>query len=347
MDTVADVARAFLAVVFTVAAVAKLLDLPGTVRTMLGFGVPARYAGTAAKGLPVAELATALLLVFEPTARWGGIAALLLLLVFIAGIANSLRHGRTPDCNCFGQVASEPISNGTIVRNAVLAVIALPVAVNGAGASLFAWTGSRSAVENIAIVLSLALVAAVVVIRHYERLSVKLRGMVDALQRQVGTVPRDVPVGSAAPHFALPDLEGTTVTLESLCARGRPVVLFFAGPNCGSCVEMFPDLARWNAALSEKVTFAVISNGGLPREQIAEHLSPLGDVTALVQHGQEIADSYRIIVTPTAIVIDPRGVIVSVPASGAREIEALVRIVLEGEFDTAPATDGLVGQTAA
>ena len=109
---------------------------------------------------------------------------------------------------------------------------------------------------------------------------------------------------------------------------------------------MFPHLARWNTALSEKVTIAVVSNGGLPQEQIAGHLSPLGDVVALVQKGQEIADSYRIVVTPTAIVIDPQGIVASVPASGAREIEALVRVVLEGEFDSATPAGGLVGQAA-
>jgi peroxiredoxin len=346
MDTVADLARAFLAVIFTVAAVAKLLDLSASIRTMAGFGVPARYAGIG-KALPFAELATALALVFEPTARWGAIAALVLLLIFIAGIANSLSHGRTPDCNCFGQVASEPISSGTIARNVVLAAIAVPVVINGSGFSLFAWTGSRTGAGNAAIVLGLATVAAVVVLLHYKRQSVTLRKNVTTLRSQVGLLPRDIPIGVRAPQFALPDADGAMVTLESLCARGRPVVLFFVGPNCGSCVEMFPDLARWNVALSDRVTFAVISNGGLPHEQIAEHLSPLQGVTRLIQEGQEVADSYRILVTPTALVIGPRGTVASVPASGASEIEALVRLVLDGEFDPGTPDGDLVAQAVA
>jgi thiol-disulfide isomerase/thioredoxin len=346
MDTVADLARALLAVVFTVAAVAKLLDLPASIRTMAGFGVPPRFAGITGKGLPIAELATAIALVIEPWAQWGGVAALALLTLFIAGISNSLAQGRTPDCNCFGQVASEPISSRTIWRNAVLAAIAVPVVANGAGSSLLAWTGNRSAVEDIALLLALVVIGAAVLVMQLRRERATLKGGVDQLRRRIGALPRDLPLGLPAPTFELPDVHGEIVTLEALCARGRPVVLLFVGPNCGSCVELFPDLARWNTALADEVTFAVVSNGGLKREQIAEHLQPLGDVTALVQKGQEIADSYRILATPTAIVIDPQGRVGSVPAGGAIEIEALIRVVLEGLSGPDAPRGDLVGQAA-
>jgi uncharacterized membrane protein YphA (DoxX/SURF4 family)/thiol-disulfide isomerase/thioredoxin len=346
MDIVADLIRVFLAIVFTVAATAKLQDLAGSVRTMVEFGVPFRWAGIAGKGLPIAELATAVALVIEPSARWGGIAAIVLMLVFIAGISNSLSHGRTPDCNCFGQVSSEPVSSATITRNVVLAAVAVPLVINGGGNSLLAWTGSRTASEDIAILLALAVVGGTVWVAGLRREHKQLYKGIEGLRRRVGEQPRDIPIGTQAPAFELPDVHGNRVSLASLCAHGRPVLLFFVGPNCGSCSEMFPDLARWNTALAERVTFAVVSNGGLPTEQIAEHLSPLGGVTALVQEGQEIADDYRIFVTPTALVVDPQGAVVSVPAAGAREIEALVRVVLEGEFDTADPGGGLVGQAA-
>jgi thiol-disulfide isomerase/thioredoxin len=346
MDTVADLARALLAVVFTVAAVAKLLDLPASTRTMVGFGVPPRYSRTAGTGLPFAELATAVALVVEPSARWGGIAALALLLVFIAGISNSLAHGATPDCNCFGQIASEPVSSRTIVRNAILAAIAALVVANGAGSSLLAWTGSRAAAENIAILLALILVAAIATMVQLRRDRAALSAGVDQLRRRIGALPRDLPLGMPAPAFELPDVHGATVSLDSLCARGRPVVLLFVGPNCGSCVELFPELARWNAALADDVTLAVVSNGGLEREHIAAHLRPLGDVTALVQKGQEIAESYRILATPTAILVDQRGMVASVPAGGANEIEALIRVVLEGESESDVPRGDLVGEAA-
>src|SRR6266487_2263634 len=100
MDPVADIARALLAVVFTVAAVAKLLDLPSSRRMMAAFGLPPTPAARAGTALPFAELGTAVLLVIEPTARIGGILALALLVLFIAGISVNLAKGNKPDCNC-------------------------------------------------------------------------------------------------------------------------------------------------------------------------------------------------------------------------------------------------------
>jgi thiol-disulfide isomerase/thioredoxin len=346
MDTVADLARALLAVVFTVAAVAKLLDLPSSRLTMAAFGVPPSLAGKAGNALPFAELATAVLLIIEPTAQVGGVAALVLLIAFIAGISYSLAQGRTPDCNCFGQVASEPISSGTIIRNVVLAAIAVPVVANGSGSSLLAWTGSRTAAEYIAILSALAVIAAAVTVLQTRRKYQTLEAGVEGLRRRVGVLPRDLPVGTRAPSFELPDVEGKPVTLESLCARGRPVVLLFVGPNCGPCARLFPELARWNTALADDVTFAVISNGGLPGEQIAEHLRPVGDVIALVQEGQEIADSYRVLATPTGVVVNSSGMIASASAGGVDEIEALVRVVLERPSEPHGPRGDLVGQAA-
>jgi methylamine dehydrogenase accessory protein MauD len=346
MDTVADLARALLAVVFTVAAVAKLLDPGATTRTMVGFGVPVRFSRLPATGLPFAELAAAVALVIEPSARWGGVAALVLLLLFIGGVGYSLSQGRTPDCNCFGQVASEPISSRTIIRNVVLAGVAALVVANGAGSSLLAWTGSRAAAENIAILLALAVVGGVVAVLLMRRTYQSLEAGYQGLKQHMRTLPRDLPIGMRAPDFELPDVQGNPVALQALCARGRPVVLIFVGPNCGSCVKMFPDLARWDAALADDVTFAVISNGGLDHERIAEHLRPLGDVMALVQRGQEIANVYRVLATPTAIVIDPQGKIASPAAGGPNEIEALIRVTLQRPSEPDTPRGDLVGQAA-
>ena len=335
MDTLSDVARAILAVVFAVAAVAKLLDLPTSRRTMAAFGVPPRFARRAGTALPFAELATTVLLVIDATAQIGGIAALVLLVAFIAGISASLSRGETPNCNCFGQISAEPIGARTLVRNGVLAVLALLVAVNGPGAGLLDWMGRQTA-QTIAALLALAAIGGVMA---YVAMRRKLRQAdVDylRLQRTTAQLPRDLPIGMRAPNFELLDLHDNRHSLASLWLRGRPVMLLFLGPNCGPCVRLMPELARWNAALRDRVTFVVISNGGLPAGQIAEHLRPLGDdVVTLVQEGQEVADAYRVLATPTAVVIDTDGMIASASAGGPDEIEALVRVVL----DTTPAPD--------
>jgi len=63
MDAALLIARLLLAAVFFVAAFSKLADLAGSRQAMAGFGIPERCAGLVGLGLPLAELAIALLLV--------------------------------------------------------------------------------------------------------------------------------------------------------------------------------------------------------------------------------------------------------------------------------------------
>src|SRR5690242_20584973 len=151
---------------------------------MLAFGVPQRFTGAAALALPVVELAAAVALVVRPSAQWGGLVALALLVAFIGGITNVLVHGRTPDCNCFGQIATAPVTWRTLVRNGVLAALAVIVLAQGAGSSLLGWTGSRSASELIAILIFLAMIAGVVVGLRLRRENRSLQASVDQMRRE-------------------------------------------------------------------------------------------------------------------------------------------------------------------
>src|SRR5438552_6717067 len=108
MGTAALAIRILLAAVFATAGVGKLRDLEGSREAMRDFGVSERIASPAGLLLPLGELAAAVLLVLRPTAQVGAALALVLLLAFVAGIANALRHGVTPDCHCFGQIHSAP-----------------------------------------------------------------------------------------------------------------------------------------------------------------------------------------------------------------------------------------------
>ena len=313
---------------------------------MAAFGVPSRFASKLGTALPFLEIATAVALVVRPTARWGGVAALALLLVFIAGIANSLARGRTPSCNCFGQIAEAPVSSLTLVRNAVLAALAAVVVARGAGSSLFAWTGSRVAVEDIAILIALVVVGAVVVGSRLWQQKQSLEVSLLQMQREIGMLPRGLPMGMRAPSFELPDVRGETITLQSLCARRRPVVLVFTSPDCGPCIRLLPELARWKAALADHVTFAVLSNGAPERTLIAEQLRTAGDFIAMVQDEHEIADYYRVKATPAAILLTPSGMVDSAMAGGPEEIEALVRVALGRQPEPDSPRADLVTQAA-
>src|SRR4051794_30845458 len=154
MDGVLLAARLILAVVFGVAGVAKLLDPAGSRQALVGFGVPDGLARPLAVLLPLAELAVAVGLLGVATAWWAAVLALALLLLFLGGIGLSLARGRAPDCHCFGQLYSKPVGSETLVRNAVLAVIAAGVVAAGPanpGASAFAWLGDLTAFERVSV----------------------------------------------------------------------------------------------------------------------------------------------------------------------------------------------------
>ena len=144
---VALVARLVLAAVFSGAGVAKLRDRDGTRTAVVGFGAPQRLAGVLAIGIPLAELATAGLLLPASTAVYGALAAVALLTLFTAAIGVSLARGRAPDCHCFGQLHSAPASWKTLVRNTVLlgiGVLAVAGSVADEPASAVAWIGELS-----------------------------------------------------------------------------------------------------------------------------------------------------------------------------------------------------------
>lgn len=134
MDEALLAARLLLAAVFAVAGAAKLADLAGSRAAVAGFGVPERLAGPIGTALPLAELATAVLLLPAATARAGATAALALLLAFSVGIAASIARGEAPDCHCFGQLHSEPVGPKALGRNFGLALVAGFLVVAGADA---------------------------------------------------------------------------------------------------------------------------------------------------------------------------------------------------------------------
>jgi peroxiredoxin/uncharacterized membrane protein YphA (DoxX/SURF4 family) len=343
MDLALLIARLVLAAVFALAAITKLLDRDGSRQAVAAFGVPPALANPVSLALPFAELAVVLALIPSVSAWVGAIGALLLLLLFIAGISFNLARGETPDCHCFGQLYSEPIGVKTIVRNVVLALVAVFVLVAGyghPGPNALAWLGALSGVERLAVALAaLAIVAAAAqwwLLLHpplwlADRLPLLGgAGMVEkpAPRADITPVADDVevqpglPVGSPAPRFRLPGLHGETMTLDSLRAGGRSVILIFVSPSCGPCNALMPDLARWQIEYAGALRFVLISSGTLEENRVkaAEH----GIVELLLQKSFEVGTVYGVSGTPGALIIHPNGTIGSPVAGGADQIRALL-----------------------
>jgi uncharacterized membrane protein YphA (DoxX/SURF4 family) len=131
---VADVgagAALVLAGVFAVAGLAKLRRPAATGTTFRALGLP--VPGVLARLVPATELGLAGALVLRP--RAGGLVALAVLAAFTVVLAVAVRRGSAVRCGCFGSAGGDPVGPADLVRNALLAVLAL-AAVTAAG---FAW----------------------------------------------------------------------------------------------------------------------------------------------------------------------------------------------------------------
>ncbi len=119
------VAAVVLAAVLVAAARAKASDRAGTTNDFEALGLVG--AGVLSTVVPVAEVATAVVLVVAPP--YGGPIAFAILAGFTVVLWRAQRHsqrtGRPLSCACFGGTGSTPISNRHLVRNAALMGLAL------------------------------------------------------------------------------------------------------------------------------------------------------------------------------------------------------------------------------
>jgi peroxiredoxin len=147
--------------------------------------------------------------------------------------------------------------------------------------------------------------------------------------------PSGLPIGSPAPAFDLPDLNGSRMDLEQL--RGRRVLLIFFNPNCGFCRQMAPDLAAVQGdGRPEQPIPIVITTGGLEanRQLVREHTIRY---QVLLQQQMEIASAYQVTGTPMGYVLDEQGRIASPLAVGA---QALLTLATASSTITIATIDG-------
>jgi uncharacterized membrane protein YphA (DoxX/SURF4 family) len=103
LDGVGTVVRLGLAAVWLVSGAIKAADPNQTYAAVKAYQVlPAGAVSPVAAALPFVELAFGLLVLFGVAHRLMGVLSALLLLVYIAGVAQSWARGLTIDCGCFG-----------------------------------------------------------------------------------------------------------------------------------------------------------------------------------------------------------------------------------------------------
>jgi hypothetical protein len=324
------IARFVVAGVFAIAGVAKLADLAGSRRAVRDFGLPPSLAATVGTLLPLAEIAVAGALIGKGSATWGAAAALVLLLAFVLGVGSALLRGEQFDCHCFGQIRSSPAGWSTLVRNVALALLAGVIVLGGPGASATGWldgVGSGELAALIGGLFVLCLIAAQASFSYQLlRQNGRLISRVEALEGARGapvSQAAGLSVGAPAPGFTLSGVDGRTVSLDSLRARGRAVMLVFSHPGCGACEALLGELGRWQQAHAQRLTIALISQGSS-----AQNNEPkVRDV--LFQIDREVANAYHAFASPSAQLVSIGAAIASPLAQGADEIRALLGQALD------------------
>jgi len=342
MQTALLTLRLLLATIFMVASLSKLADREGFRQTLHEFGVATFIAPYLLYFVPVTEFVLAIALTFTTSAWWGAAVALVLLIAFTIVIGINLVQGRRPNCRCFGRLGVAPIGSSTFVRNVIFILIASSIVTQGwadPGPSATDWVTQLPFAQGAAAVGGLAALCILVaqtwflmaLLQQQGRLILSIDGLESKLNSPAaGTAlsptphsqaPNGLPIGSPAPAFRLSGLHGEALTLPSLLAIGKPVLLAFVDPDCGPCTVLLPELAQWQRKLATSLTIALIGRGNeqVNRRKAGAH----GLVQVLLQLDNEVAEAYRVKGTPAAVLIGSDGRIASSVAEGADAIRTL------------------------
>lgn len=130
-------------------------------------------------------------------------------------------------------------------------------------------------------------------------------------------------IGSEAPEFALPDLDGNQVSFKQF--RGRRVLVAFVGPSCKFSRELAAGLAGLPLDGREgRAELLFVSNGTVEENRELVKESGVG-CTVLLQKDWEIATRYAAPGSPMGYMVDERGALASHLTMGAEELLALAR----------------------
>ena len=344
MEIVLLLIRLVLFAVFALAGIGKLLDLKGSEQAVKDFGTPEEFAKTFAIAIPFAEIIFAFCFLFVSTSWVGALGGFILLLSFTGGMVWQMSQGNAPDCHCFGQIHSEPISRKSLVRNTIFLFLALFLMAQGRGSQGYDLTeGNSSSMQLLLIFVVLALVAATLfylkkvldgqteILRRIDLLELVASDGAQLERKEAGSPSDGLPIGSPFPDFDLTTASGDRVSLSKITGKRRPSIFFFVSPTCEPCKALLPEMERWDAELADRVNLVLLSSGSV--EDNKARFSVFSD-DVILQEKREVAESVYARWTPTALLVRADGTIGSHPAVGDIAIRALVHKVRTEKSDS-------------
>jgi peroxiredoxin/uncharacterized membrane protein YphA (DoxX/SURF4 family) len=128
----------------------------------------------------------------------------------------------------------------------------------------------------------------------------------------------DSKIGESVPDFSLADLEGKQITPEDF--QGKKTLVTFWSTTCPHCANMMEELKNWEKEKgADEPDLIVFSDGDLE-----EHKNLKLDSPILLDKNYETAEKFGMAGTPSAVLVDENGKIVSETAIGAANIWALI-----------------------
>ena len=196
--------------------------------------------------------------------------------------------------------------------------------------SAFAWADSNPALGAAGLMAAAIVVQAVFSWQLFKQ-NGRLLARVALLEESPHTTAHEddrLEVGTVAPDFVLPDLDGRMVSLDDVLASGEGTLLVFTDPGCAHCTPLLPAIAAaQSGGLDVPVTVISTGEADANRPRAEEH----GIGQMLLQQGFAVAEQYRIYGAPAAILIDPDGRISPSRADGARAVRELLAAMPSAE----------------
>lgn len=135
--------HSFLAIVFLVSGVAKLLSRHSFYDTLLEIGLKENSSAKTVSWLfPLAEIVVAVLLLIERTRLTGAIMILAMLILFVMISIRALAtKEKKINCQCFGNLVEESLGASTLIRSAVLFLCVIPLLLHREETGLYQLSG--------------------------------------------------------------------------------------------------------------------------------------------------------------------------------------------------------------
>ncbi len=124
--------------------------------------------------------------------------------------------------------------------------------------------------------------------------------------------------GEVVPQFKLNDITGNTITSNDL--QGKRTLVTFWSTSCGYCDLMLEELREWDKVKGvDEPSLLIFSKGELEKNLAFNFASPI-----LIDEEDEITDKFGKNGTPSAVIVNEQGKIISETAVGAKQIWALL-----------------------